>query len=557
MEDISGTHNTVIGKILLFNEKDGKGLIINSQREKILFSIEDWDDFDVMPSLGLEISFTFKDAKASNILSKSSKDKEIQTTETVQENPKETVHVQTKDTLASPTIKEDVEPIEILSNSTPTQSKTEAVTQENPHESFETEYTQDVIHDIESEIGQKPSSISTSTSIETAVMKYFSPIKEHIERRVGYKKIKGRLDYLVAKRFVWTIYNNLTEMDSNMLTSKIKSLSDDLRIMGSIYEDFITKVKYPPIAFEEIFLSCQFEYKKTKEDTEKVKNKLSFLKNNEKLIGEMLRVKKQELIEGQHTPEFETLNQEFKSLNGAYADIVHMMAELDERHKDTLILLYNFEEAYRKKFYEIFHEKSLQYKQDLVEILNAQAYIVDAQLWQEAKTSKPINAYFKKSSINGELNTKTYLKYYLDSLGSGKDTGENKKLCELYEYLLNTQKEYALIVAESAQNALEHESVINGLGKHYNAKSFIDEKTAIKWAATNSVKVLILEDVLQKTSAETFLNVYHARIPNKPKIILLGSKPKNVSNDYSIHMLFSKNISSKVLADNVKAIFDN
>ena len=57
------------GKILFFNANDGKGIIITSAKEKIGFSVEDWDDFETMPTLGLEVSFVYENSSAYHIVS--------------------------------------------------------------------------------------------------------------------------------------------------------------------------------------------------------------------------------------------------------------------------------------------------------------------------------------------------------------------------------------------------------------------------------------------------------------------------------------------------------
>ncbi len=58
-----------IGKILFYNEGDGKGILITSGREKINFSIQEWNDFETMPSLGLEVHFTLQNDEALSIAS--------------------------------------------------------------------------------------------------------------------------------------------------------------------------------------------------------------------------------------------------------------------------------------------------------------------------------------------------------------------------------------------------------------------------------------------------------------------------------------------------------
>ena len=64
------------GKILFFNQNDGKGIIITSEKQKIDFDIKDWDDFDVMPFPGLEVVFNFSDGDVSNLLS--NKDEKVE-----------------------------------------------------------------------------------------------------------------------------------------------------------------------------------------------------------------------------------------------------------------------------------------------------------------------------------------------------------------------------------------------------------------------------------------------------------------------------------------------
>ena len=46
------------GKILCFSAESGQGMIMSSEKKKINFSVADWEDFETMPSLGLEVNFT-------------------------------------------------------------------------------------------------------------------------------------------------------------------------------------------------------------------------------------------------------------------------------------------------------------------------------------------------------------------------------------------------------------------------------------------------------------------------------------------------------------------
>ena len=510
------------GKTLFFNETDGKGIIITSQREKVDFNVADWDDYDIMPTTGLEVVFDIVDTQAYHIVAK--------------EN--DTVIKIEEDEL--PEIVEDIPSIE----------QAHIVT-----EHFKEEDSIDVLEDDEELVeNERPQSITNTLTLSKAITNYFNIIRANIQSRKAYKKVDGRLDYLLVRRFIWTTYNNLTDIDIEIATPKIRSLKDDLLKMSSVYDDFMRKTKYPKLAYAEVFLSAQAEYMKIKVGTEKIIEKLNRLRLDEKKLGGIKEVKKKELEESIHSSHFTVLEGEMKSLNGTYVDVVHMMAELDERYKADLKLLNEFEKEYREDFYKLFAIEEKKYKYDLVDTLNAQAYIFDIQLWHRAKRSKGVKVHFKKSSISGELNTKTYLKYYLSTQDVHKASGDTKKLFELYEYLSSVHKDYILIMVASAQDAMEYEASIKSIDKGYDSKAFVDEIQAIKWAMKNSVKLLVVEEQLAKVRVEKFLSLYSKNVLSTPKIILIGEKPKSTLS--SISKLISTGTSSRVIAQNVKSIMD-
>jgi len=493
------------GKILCFNANEGLGTIITAAKDKINFSVQDWDDFENMPTLGLVVSFFYDELNASLI----------------------TASVET-------------------SMQTPV---------EEPYEAFEDEPEIEIVENIEEfeeEIGTRESSVTLTLNLSNAVSNYFNIIRENINKRESYKKVEGRLNYLLIRRFLWTTFNNLSEIDLHIITPKVKALSDDLKSMANVYDDFMRKTKYPPLAYEEVFLSCQAEYLKIREGAQKTIARLNQLKGSEQHVGTILKIKKEELDKHIKSEEFELLKNEFKSLNGAYVDIVHMMAELDERYKHDMELLINFEKEYRKDFYELFSVAAVKYKKNIVDILSAQAFMLDNMLWQQAKHSKALKAHFHKAGINGEFNTTAYLKYFLDTQDKNKITQETKKLFELYDYLASLHKDYIMIVVSEFDDAIEYELSVKQLDKAYEVKAFIDEKKALKWAIKHSVQVLVIEDRLDKMGVDSFLKYYKRHILVIPKIILLGTSKS--SEVYTISKLLSKDSSSRFIAQNVKEL---
>lgn len=541
----------IIGKILFFNADSGQGMIMTSDKQKINFSVADWDDFDTMPSLGLEVRFLYEDSIASSIVSMSY----------IEEEPEEpSIETPLVDT---PEISEDfneeevvAEQIEETASENEDSLNEEEVLEEdtndfeeNPEEAMEGLGTNE---ELEDEIGDREESVTVTMNLPKAVSNYFNVISTNIEKRQAYKKVDGRLNYILIRRFLWTTFNNLNEIDLHIVTPKIKAVSDDLKAMAAVYDDFVRKTKYPALAYEEVFLSCQAEYKKIRDGSEKTIQRINQLKGSEKHLGGVLKIRKEELSAEINTDEFEVMKEELKSLNGMYVDVVHMMAELDERYKHDMKLLTEFEKEYKEDFYELFDIDAKKYQKDLVEILSAQAFTLDTELWSEAKSSKGLRAHFHKSGIKGEFNTRAYLKYFLDSHDSSKANAENKKLFDLYNYLISLEKDQIMIVLSDVNDALEYEGSIKKADKAYEVKAFIEEKAALKWAMKHSVKVLIIENQLTKMREATFLKYYKKYVLVIPKIILLGNS-KN-SDLYTIHKLLPRGVSARVVAQNVQEL---
>ena len=485
---------TIIGKILLFNDNDGSGTIISMEKEEISFSVDDWNDFDLTPSVGLEVEFTYKNFKSSSIISIITKDKE--------------------------------------------------------HFTQEKEIT--TLDDIENEFGQQKEDVKLTLNISKSILNYFDIINENIRQRASYKKVPGRLDYLLVRRFIWTTYNNLSEIDLEVLTPDIKVLSKDLTNMSSIYDDFSSKTRFPALAYEEVFLSCQADFINVREDTQKIIEKLSQLRMSEEHIGKLLKLQKKELNEKVGTKEHIALKKEFKTINGAYVDTIHMIGELDARYKHDIELVHNFEKKFKSEFYSLFADEAKKYKLNIIDILSAQAFLLDAKLWKKAQASTIIKNHFKKAGVTADLNTKTYLRYYLDTLDSDKTGDETQKLFELFDYLTELHKENIMVLVSSAQDAMEYEADIKRIDKTYNVKAFIDEKTALQWAMKNSIKALVVEDQLAKLQLATFFKHYKKLIPSVPKIILLGRDSK--SNIFPISKTLAKGVSPRVISKNIKEL---
>jgi len=514
------------GKILFYNEQNGTGIAITKDNKKIKFDIEEWNNYEVMPHLGLEISFIVENDIAKKINIFKNNTPEIEKTPELEEKISSTKIAKTDKYKNKEVEKIGDELSALLNNS----------------------------NDNLDSLNKK---ISLSMNINSTMSDYFNHLKKELNKREGYKKVNGRLNYAFAKRFLWTTFNNLVDIDNNIVTLRISSISDDLKFVSALKDDFTKKIKYPLTAFQDIFLSSQKEYILIKKITAETIERLNFLKNKEESINFEKEKKKEKILKTKALDEKKTLTRELKILNGTYVDIVHMMAKLQEIHKKNSKRLLEFESSHKEDFYKSFKIEARKHQKNITNILNAQTYLLDFTLWKEAKSSPAILNYFKSLSVDIELNTKTYLKYYLGTLDETKANKDTKDLFAFYNYLVDIKKDYILIVTASSQDALDYSQYIQSIDKTLVVKSFISELESIKWAMTNTIKIIVLESRLLSTNAKEYLDYYHNNIFSKPKIILIGDDLDIRSNNYTITETLPKNIQPQKLVQTLNKVLDS
>ena len=522
----------ITAKILFYNTNNGTGLLIDEQGKKYSFSVEQWEDFNTMPSTGEVVDCMIQNDKVISLKATQEITQKQRNKPQQQEEPQQELKTAI---------------LESLQSKKP--QNNHKITKESDLEKLLTSSNSSNLSILDKKI------VPTS-DIDSSIKAYIDEVNIHLTKRMNYKKIDGRLDYQLAKRFLWTTYNNLKDIDSNIITPKILLVEKDLHFMDKLYENFTNKTTSSTTAFEELFLSVQTDYQVIKNFTKKSAEKLKYLKQQEQILKVQRDNKNALITETKDKKQRNKLNDELKTLNGTYVDIVHMMAKIEEIQTINKTRLKDFEAKYRAEFDISFKREAKKYKDIIKDILNAQAFYLDFSLWREAKISKDIRTYFKKLSLNVELNTKTYLKYYLSTLDETKSSQTTKELTLLYDHLCEIYKEYIVVLCSSAQEAMEYEQSIKSIDKSYNVKSFIDEKSCIKFSMIYSIKLIVIEEKLRKTDANSFLNYFHSHIISKPKILYIGNTNPKYSSNYHIDKKLPANVSGRVVATSVKDILD-
>ncbi len=471
-------------KILFYNPTDGHGIVITRDKLKFDFNAAQWDDFDTLPQTGIDVLCVIEADLVRSIVP-----------------------------AKAPTPAQEF-----------SQNLQEAQT---PQEEVDNDKGEENSLALWEKNRQKIDSIRLSVPVNICIEHYFKQIDEDINERTGYKNAQHRLDYLKMRRFLFTMYNNLTELDMHFITPRIKIMRDDLLEMSSVYDDFRSKATYPEIAFEKVFLSRQEEYQRVKAAAELAHSEYLRLQGSEERLSEILGEKEEVLERTLHvSPVYERLNEEHKELKSDYVDTVHMMATLDEAYRHDTEVMMVFEQEHKEHFFELFSEASYQYREQIIKILDAQAFLFDEQLWMQAQKSKVIRNFFETSHIKGEYCSKTFLRYYLNSLDPEKISAEQRELFKLYDYLDSISKNIVVVVVKEMDEAFYYKSLFAQMTMPYEYHVYIDSQKAFAWLQKHRVSLIIVAETLDKMSGASFVRQFQEKIGSRSCCALIGDESK-------------------------------
>jgi hypothetical protein len=358
------------GRIIFYNPQTGKGTIILHTKEKLHFSVEEWDEFELAPEVNLLVDCDVYKSSLKSITASASQD--------------------------------------IAQN--------DIVGEDEKKDDADEEYT-------------------ATYSVDEALKVYFDPIEDVIGEPPSVINTKEQLDYFLSRRFLFTAYNNLRGLDSNIYDqSEVKDKINTIEELHKAYNSLSEQIDIPQYAFEMIFLRIQPEYVKNQELREKYKSSIPSLTNLIESLEADLKSGYDNLKKITNKKIHENIKTKLKKMRGIYMDAIHERACI----KEELHELANIKQIYTKKYFQEFDKKlsimQIKYKDMIAKILNYKAYDFDAYLWKCAVKSKPISDYFKSSRIKGTYSTETFLRYYLKTLDTDKVRSEQEGLFKLLEY---------------------------------------------------------------------------------------------------------------------------
>lgn len=368
--------------------------------------------------------------------------------------------------------------------------------------------------------------IKLSLSIDECIEKSLEPFEKVIENNLKYFEKEGGLDFLRMKRFIFTAFKHLIELDPTISSNKMSNVRSSLLKMEKIYSELEKRVTQPiKISYENVFLARQREYSLSKRRVEDMKRMIGVCTSRAKALQNELKDKKEKLskVKDRNSESFKAESSEYKRRNREYVDLVHKASVLKDEIKELNRLIVEFEEEHFNSFQIAYSNRSSFTKSKLLKILNTQCLEFDELLWEKAKESNSIRHFFESSEIQGSFSSVTFLEYFLKSINRAKANAENQKLFELLDYLKKRDSKTIFILSEEVSDITKIREIIEGSSKSYRVQGFTSLNKLLNAKDVKEIDLLIFD---YDMNGLDFENVKKS-LKNKKSLLLFRKSSKN------------------------------
>ncbi len=378
-------------------------------------------------------------------------------------------------------------------------------------------------------------SITPTKSVEECLNEYFNLIKAEIAKyspTLSQDKTKS-LYYSKMKRFIFTAYNNLFEMDSKFFDDNLRQLRRDLFGLEKVDEHVRGILLGIQNTYDNIFLKKQKDYILVEKYLALSQARLSALSTNERALKALMFEKEKKMNEhSKLSLKYKEAEDELKKVRRQYADLTHELYAIKNETQTLAHLKIEFEKNSYEIFLEILKEKVKILENGLLNILNHKAYTLDFDLWSKAKKSENIRQFFKVAKIDGGFSSKTYLKYFLKNLDETKSSEIQDELREILKYLEKITQKDILLIVKSEEEIEHYKYLIELADKDYVVKGFHRAFSALTNAHQKDFDLILIDYELNDMSAVEFLKDFKYELPHKVKktkfAILVDSTTKDI-----------------------------
>lgn len=381
--------------------------------------------------------------------------------------------------------------------------------------------------------------INQTKSIKDCIYDYFGGTENLIRHYQKEIQSNKELDFLRIKRFLFTAYNDLFELDSTIQNFALSNLKSELGKLDKEYEAFIKKSSYPPqYSYEKIFLARQIEFVKNEELIQATQSIIRSTSIQQASMGQALKNMENQFAARNDTSSASYLQAQnnLKNFRKRYVDLLHYLSQ----QKEKLAKITKAGEEFSDKFFEPFLKSYLpltkELKQDFIKLLNAKAYDLDFLLWQRAKRSLSVRRFFIEAGITGTYSSKTFLKYFLRSLDHNKIRKETKGLFDLLKYLETLSKKNILLIQEDLKDSKNYKEHLKNFDNELQISTSNEPRDNLRLSHPMEFHIIVMEwkvkemDILsfRKKYIEIFKN--SVGIPFFCAIIPKGMEEKTLQN---------------------------
>ncbi|GEM_PF-1285163 len=458
------------GKIIVYSDQTGIGKIITPERKKYNFNIDEWNDYETTPKVGLIVNFEPKGINAMAIESADG------------------IEIAGKKVEAEPTMEDSAQngKEELL------EKKSEEAKNDGP--AWLIEYDLDV---------------------EACIEMHFSDIRKRIRESEKLLEENRRLDYARMKRFLNTAYNNLIEIDHSFENYELSETRQELLDAHDAYREFKTKTDYVQNAYEQVFLNKQSRYKELRAKLELNKSQIAKLTESAANLEAEIKEKSKKLQTLQKSSEeYIYLFNEIKVLKRSMVDAIHDIAKLTEENRLYIELLDNFYKMHYDRFKKSFGEFVQSYDSMMRKIQDVLAYKFDSLMWKKANRSKPIQTFFTKAGIHEEFSAVTYMKYYLKTLDSSKLNRQNQELMELMSYLESQTKKRVVCIDDDTEFLTAVKSALGEIDRDIKAVVSTRPENIMPDLKNIQPHILILNPSLRGMDTESVVGYAKKIVPD-------------------------------------------
>ncbi len=333
------------------------------------------------------------------------------------------------------------------------------------------------------------------------------------------------LDFMRMRRFLFTAYNDLCDLDSMLENQELKIVKNEVSGLYRDFEEYNKKIQYPlPYCFEKIFLARQAEFTHLEQYIEDVKIGMNGAKAESEPLSRRLEEEERtlRLIVDKKSHEYIEQEKEVKAMRRRLVDLIDYIAKQKDIITRETERMKIFKEKHFQAFAAVFAPMTDEIKQKFIKLLNTKGYSLDKTMWARAKTNQYVKKFFRDSDIHGGYNSKTYLRYFLKGLDKNKIvSARTKELFGLLKNLESSGVQNIMVIQENDTKTFKSQQLIERVDSSLKVTVEHNPFEALGKLGANPQDIVVLDYKNNGLLAFDFIREYRETSPKKLPLFIV------------------------------------